>query len=348
MNRSSHLVTLSFACLLAACATGVQSPSSPGKPATEPAPKMPKIQIQPAASVQVLRGEVAKGNLVLGNLGDGPLAIHRVSTKPAGLTTHFDSTIAPGATGGVEWSLETMDLLGPVNLSFVVESSDPEQPAASAVVPLEVKTMLRAVPGYARYSLVRFEADGTIGQTVWAEDMDDFQVTAAESPYPFLRTAVREAAAGERSAKGKGRQWRVDLTLERNAPVGPLTRPVILRTNHSRESWLPLSVSGMVRPAFAVTPPEGTYTPPLRLDQPVTSSFDVKSYATQPMVLQRAEASLSWVTCQLQPVQEGRHYKLVVTMDPAAPKGPFSGELLIHTPHPDEPLLRVPIRGVVE
>jgi hypothetical protein len=58
-------------------------------------------------------------------------------------------------------------------------------------------------------------------------------------------------------------------------------------------------------------------------------------------------SSLGGVAAALTPVEAGKRFRLVVTLEPGMAKGPFSGKLTIPTSSRVQPLLEIDVRGVV-
>ena len=199
-------------------------------------------------------------------------------------------------------------------------------------------------PGQARYVFVQRIRDGLIAQTVWATDGGDFRVVGLESPHPFLRATFREARPEERRSDVPGRQWRVELTLPADAPVGPLGGHLVIRVDHPRQKAVLVPVSGFVRPLFAVTPPAahlGSVRVGARL------SLHVKSFAEEPVSLVEAASDVPGVRAELTPIEPGRAYRLRLTLEAGVPAGEVTGSVRIRTDSPRQPVIEIPLSGTV-
>jgi len=169
----------------------------------------------------VARGERLATDFVIRNEGDAVLELLEVKPACGCTVASFDAKIAPGGEGKVHAELDTTGFLGAIAKGITVLTNDPANPRLQLTIQAEVESRMRATPGYARYIYVQGHGEAPIGQTVWATDFPDLEIREVVSPYPFLTTSFREAAADERSPDTTGRQWRVITTCSptpRSAP----------------------------------------------------------------------------------------------------------------------------------
>jgi hypothetical protein len=187
---------------------------------------------------------------------------------------------------------------------------------------------------------------GGVAQTIWADDFDDLEILRVESPYPFLKTTVREARPEERKG-GKGRQWFVDVAIEPDAAIGPLTGSVRVWTNHPVDRLALLPVSGFVRPALAVTPPVAELKAFSR-SAPLTFSVDVRNFATEAIELrQMVRASWPNVEIAVMALVPGRRFRVDITLPKGLPVGALEGSVVVATSSAKTPEIVVPIRSTV-
>lgn len=295
----------------------------------------------------VAPGEPAVATFCIENAGTAPLTVAAGNPVPfiAGVESTVEgSPAAPGAAATVTIRIATGKRAGEGTIIVPVKTNDPTAEKIDLRATVEVKPLLLADPGYARFNVVRQEREGTIAQTVWSTDGKSFHVLAVESPTPALRTSFREAADGERRADTSGSQWRIDLTLPADAPVGALVGDVVVVTDHPRQQRLYLPLSGFVRPVMAVTPPEAELGDVDR-SRPFRFTLDVKSFATESIALERATCDLPGATVEIVPVTAGRAYRVRVSVPEGLPTGPIAGTVQVFTASSKVPRLDVPVRG---
>ena len=294
----------------------------------------------------VPKGDQTKFEFVVRNEGTAELEITEVRPSCGCTVAQFDSRIAPGSTGKVSAVLDTTNLYGANSKTLTVFTNDVKNAQIVLTVKSDVKPYLAASPGYARFNTVQLEEEGTITQNLWAEDGNDFKVVSAEAPYSFMRASFREAKEEEKIEKGKGRQWLVDVTLASDAPVGALTKHLVITTDHPKQKWVKIPVSGFVRPVVAVTPPQANFR---SVDQNEAKSTHllVKNFATELVHVTGVDSDMDNLTATIVPVEEGRSYRVSLEMKPTSKKGPFTGKLTIVTDSKKVPSIEVDISGAV-
>ncbi len=340
MIRRTRTAILAAAALLAAGAAFAQ------EPAAAPQPKI--VVPQPIHDFGTMpRGEKLQHDFEIRNQGAAPLELREVRPACGCTVVEFDKTIAPGAAGKVKAVLDTHEFTGPIAKTIDVLSNDPANPRVQLALKVNVQALIMVTPGYARYNYVQQEAPGTIAQHVWAADGHDLQVVEVKSPYPYLKTIFREATAEERKPAAKGRQWRVELTLMPDSAVGALGDFVDIHTNHPKDKVVRIPISGFVRPIIAVTPPVANIGTRDLTKEAYSGSLKVANFATETIAVTKVESDVPGVTAKLEPVEDGRTYKVLMTFTPATPKGELNGTLRIHTASPKIPVVEVPVRGKV-
>lgn len=306
-----------------------------------------------AVAVKEVRdlGIVAKGEMLdvvfeIKNEGDAPLEITDVRPSCGCTVATYDETIAPGATGKVAIKIDTTNLLGPDSKRVTVLTNDASNPSIVLTVKSEVKPYLNAVPGYARFNVVQAQEDGMVSQSVWAMDGAEFKILSVDVPQEFYSTKVRVATEEERVENAEGVQYQVDLTLAKDAPIGPLTDTMVITTDHPEQPLIHIPVSGFVRPVLAVTPHVANFRK-VELKEPLRANLLVKNYAVEEIKLKEIASTIPTIDAEIVPLEEGRRYQIRLLVSPETPKGAFEGKLKITTDSEKVPLLEVPVTGTV-
>ena len=295
----------------------------------------------------LVKGETATHEFVLRNSSDEPVEVRGVAPSCGCTVAEFDRVIPSGGEGAVRVELDTSTLSGEGSSTVEVFVEGQATPAAVLTLQYDVTSRLFAHPGYARWIFVQHEREGTISQTVYSSDGASFNIVSVEAPMPAIEVTFREAKPEERQAQAAGSQWIVAATLDSEAPVGPIEGFLAIQTNHPLQKEMRLPVSGFVRPALFVEPPKADYGT-LRLQKPRHTTFSVRNFASDPIKVLSAEADVPGVSARLEPVEEGRRYKVIVILDPAAMnEGPFSGELRLTTDSEKVPQVTVDLSGTL-
>lgn len=288
--------------------------------------------------------EPARAEFVVRNPTDAAVELRLEATK--GLRVEgLPARVAPHGSQRLTVTADTRATPGPQQLALRIATGAADLPVLAASLRLDVRAFLAVTPGYARYITVRHAREGTLPQTVMATDGAAFRVLDVHVPVPHLRMAFHEARTAERRPDVPGSQWRVDLTLASDAPVGALMGEVEIVTDHPRQKRTFLELSGFVRPVFAVTPP----APQLGDVAPGTRSLTlfVKNFAEESLALQSVETGTPSLRAQIEPVESGHTWRVRLTVPDTAPAGAFSTRLRLLTNHPQVPVIEVPVSGRV-
>ena len=335
--------------ILALCAA-LLAPSLPLLAQGDAAPaKGPKAVVaEPMKDVgTVPTGEKIVQDFMIRNEGTAPLEISKVQPACGCTVAEFDKTIAPGATGKVHAAVDTKTFTGPIAKGVSVFTNDPANPQIQLTIKATVEPYIIAKPGYARFSVVKGEPKlGEIVQTLWANDGAPFKVLKVDSPIPGLETSFREATESERRPEGKGTQWRIEVKLTEQAPVGPLAEYINVITDHPKQKAVEIPVTGFVRPVLAATPPVADFGK-VEVKEPLTRSLNLRNFATEPINVTSVEGNIKGIEAKLEPLQAGREYQVRVTLKPELAKGPFAGKLIVRTDSPKVPVLQVDLKGTV-
>jgi hypothetical protein len=315
--------------------------------------------LEPPASLthdfgQTGLGEPVRHTFELRNAGSAPLTLTLSRPLPGVQVTPQPLSVPAGGRGELTVAFDGTLPAGPaqvynenavqVELPLLFDTNDPDHPTLALTLRGELVAFVKAKPGYARWDTAVGVGEATIGQTLWSEDGSPFKVLSVDSPASYLRTSFREARPEERNAKGVGTQWRVEVTLADDAPVGAPRGNVVVRVDHPKQRQVPVPVSGFVRPLVFVDPPSGelgTFT----LDTTAKVVYRVRFFSPQILQVTGAEVTVPGARATVEPLADSR-YQYQVTVDfPETPPGEFSGKLLIKTSSPRVPVYELALSG---
>lgn len=295
----------------------------------------------------LVKGDTVFHTFVLRNIGEEPVNVIFVRPSCGCTIAEFDKVIPPGGEGKVTAALDTMMVTGKASSALEVFAEGSETPLATLELRAEVIPKLLAHPGYARWIYVQQEEKGTILNTVYSNDGAEFEIVSVEPPMPAIAVSFRPAEGEERSDKVSGSQWTVEATLDSRAPVGAITGFLTVQTTHPRQKVMEIPVSGFVRPTLFVEPQEGDLGT-LKIREPRRMVYRVRNFATEAINITAAATDVPGISVELQPVEAGRRYNVVLELDPAAMKeGPFSGELRLTTDSEKVPQVTVDLSGTL-
>lgn len=340
MKRHLKTVNLALCCALLVAATLLAQ-------GTAAAPKAVAVETVKDLGF-VPKGEMAFHEFQIKNEGNAPLELREVMASCGCTVAEYDRVIAPGQTGKIRMTVDTATFNGPTAKGVTVYMNDPATPTMELTIKAKVEPFIKIKPGYARYITVQGEQkEGKILQTLWTPDKSPIEIVKVESPYPFLDVKFWEAKPEERLKEIEDQQqWKLEMHLSNDAPVGALTEAVKVYTNHPKQKLVQIPVSGFVRPVMAVTPPVVDMGQ-VQSTSPVRFSLNVRNFATEPIKVTGISGDMQGIDAKVESLQEGREYEVQITFKPEARKGPLNGKLFLTTDSLKMPRIEVEFKGNV-
>lgn len=360
MSRHAlHPLALALALALAPAAPAQPPPTSSEPAAEVPAAAAPAsaAAAQPAPRLvieqpihdagQVRRGARLEVVFTLANTGDAELLIRDAQPACGCTVARFDERIAPGATGTLHATLSTGGLEGPVAKSITLLTNDPASPKALVTIKADVLAFVTVVPSYARILQVQTLAPAVSVLQIWSEDDPALEIRGVEASAPWIEVAARRATTEELRAGAPAAQWRLEVSLRPDAPLGPLSHRLLVRTSHPRQPELEIPLSGFVRPILSPAPAAADFG---RIGASAPKNrFVLKlfNFGKESVELRSAVTDLAFVTVAVTPEEAGRRFRIELLLAPDAPKGKFEGTLRVETSSSAMPVVEVPVRGRV-
>lgn len=313
------------------------------------AAKPTAVLVEPIKDFEVVaKGEHIKHAFEIRNEGTSTLTIKEVRPACGCTVTRFDKTIAPGSSGFVYADVDTISFDGVIAKTIAVFTDDTDNERLQLVVKADVRPYIAVEPGYARFSYVQGEPVGVIGQTIWAPDGGDIEIVEIKSPYDHLKIRQREATTAERKGEKAGKQWRLDIELAPDAPVGALRDHVEVRLDHPKQKKVLVAISGFVRPRQHVTPDQLDFGQLNQTDLPREYTLTFTNFATAGIQVESVETGVEGVEVEIKPADStGHRFQMFLRLDPSLPKGKFDGALKIHHTDTIAPVYEIPLSGVV-
>lgn len=338
----------------ATAAATTPAAASPGSTSaageTAPPAKAPKLVAEsPIVDIgRLQKGERGSAEFTLANQGDATLKIKSVSPSCGCTVASFDSEIEPGATGKVRATLDTASLAGGVAKSITVLSNDPKTPRMTLTLRAEIVSFIEVSPGYVRLLQVQTMPTQPTVVSLWSGDGTPFEVVDVRSPEPWVQASARRAEPSERRAGAPDDQWRLEVSVTPDAPLGPLADRLVVRTTHPRLPELEVPLSGFVRPVLQPTPAIVDFGAVARA-APDKARFVLKlfNFGGPSVELRGASVDLPFLAVSTSPEDAGRRFRIELRLAPDAPKGKFEGTLKVETTSPTMPVVEVPVRGKI-
>jgi hypothetical protein len=313
-----------------------------GRATAQPKAVFPETVIDVGA---VNKGERASHEFAVDNEGDEVLEITQVKPSCGCTVAEYDKTVKPGGSGKITAVVDTTNFKGPIAKSVKVFTNDPVNPQINLVIKADIKTHVEVEPGYARFVAVYGEPNAKSVQKVWSREKPDLQILGAKSPYPHVKVSFAEATADEREGGISGRQWRVTVELDADSPVGPMADYIDVTTDHPDRQTIRIPVSGFVRPVLSVTPRLADFGR-REVSEPQTASLEIRNMSSSAVALEAISTDVQGLQAEIESLEEGRLYKVLLTLQPGSQKGEFNGVVTINTTSAKQPVVEVQVKGV--
>lgn len=299
----------------------------------------------------VPKGEMLTWDFTIQNAGSTDLELLSVQPACGCTVANFDKVIKPGQTGKVHAVVDTTTFTGPIAKTIAVQSNDPSTPMAQLTMRADVKPYVQAFPnGFLRYMLQLGQANkqSTILVT---EDEEPFAIVSIESPADYIKVDYEKVPAAERVQAGRSgqEQYRVNVTVGGpGAKVGPIAEKVKITTNSKHQPEFLLSVTGLIKPAYVVSPSTLNFGEVNLGDPAATRTVTVGSTdrTSDTFKVTKVESSNPNVVAEAKPVGNGAFEITVRLTQPKA--GAFDSNIKIYTNDQYSPVATLPVRGNVK
>ncbi len=347
-----------------------EPPPRPPSPATGPAPRIVFDQ-EEVDFGEFLAGEVKTASFTFRNDGQAELVIRDIRSScgctvpkviagkrevtPSDLRKGVETlALAPGEAASLDIKLDSKGRKGTISKQIHVYCNDP----AAQVVPLRVRASCRA--GY-RLTPLRFDFERSHRQGTSAtrsvvlqpQELEDLVVQKITAPFEYLQVSWGEAEAEESTS---GSAIRIDLTLTECAPVGMISRQLVVHTNSPRVPQISIPITARVTcdiefTGRSVINGERVSFGSLELERPF--SVDVEIVNHDPSIpyvveeLQLESLKQEHLKAELITVVEGTRYTLRLTALTSLTGPGFHGTLRLMSRHPSLPEKKLFFHGLV-
>jgi hypothetical protein len=305
-------------------------------------------------------GEVPKGEkldwaFTIKNTGDGDLQI--LAAKPGcGCTVaDFDKVIKPGETGKVTAHVDTTNFAGPISKTISIETSDLSAPEAVLTIHATVKPFVEAFPaGFVRYNMLQGDAE-TQSVTLYSDEEEPFEITKVDTPGEWVKVVshkIEDPASRVQAGRANQNQYRLDITVGGpDAKIGPLADKIHFATNSKHQPDYFVSVTGVIRPPFRVDPPMVNFGEVAPNDSAATRVITLHSNnlkTPETFNVTKAESSNPSVAASVKPTDHKGEYEVTLQVAKDAKLGDLDGNVKIYTNDKVNPIVTVPVKGLVK
>ena len=287
---------------------------------------------------EALGGSEIKHTFRLKNIGQKSLKIERVEQSCACTATLVSKDeIPPGQFGIVEAVLKVPSENRQVEESINVYTNDPVQNRVTLILKGSAFVPITTFPS--RLLLGSIQSKTPITKSLTVHQKGETRILGVRTDSDHLKATVVSAKADQIT--------KVEVALLESAPVGPFSHNLLVGYQYEgKEATHEVMVFGEVLGAFTVSP-KRFFFGLVEDKQAVSKTISISSLNDQPFKIASVESNSAYVTTKVASQGAGVGYQLTATVQPEAPAGELSGEILVKTNNIVQPVIRVPFSGII-
>ena len=242
--------------------------------------------------------------------------------------------IRPAGGGSVLAVFDTSTVFGPQRRTITVYTNDPEQRAL--VLTLEGEVMLGVAADPAQLYVGAVHRGERVDQEVAVLIGDNaVHIESITTHGPQFTVHPLDLTDG-RTGNGFG------VVVLEDAPIGPFSQTVTVRTNSSEHARLDVRVSGIVEPDLTVSPPRLSFGAVNRAAAPERQVL-IQNHRDAPVRITNVEWDEQVAQVEVETVREGFRYRLRAILSDDLKEDTVVGVVTLRTDHPTQGAIEVPL-----
>ncbi len=289
---------------------------------------------------EVFRGEEIEHVYKFKNIGKGELNIKEIKTS-CGCTAAVISSesIHSNEFGEIKVTYNSKSDKGNVSKHINVYSNDPDSPKYKLTISGNVVEEVVVKPRKLNLSEVLYGTGTRRNITVKSIKDHKFEVSKIESSSPDVEVLLKK--------NDKMNEYVVRTTLKKEAKLGRFNSKIVLHTNSSNMEKVTIPVFGRVVGDISVYPPRISCGIVPQKEEKKVSAF-ATAY-NKDVEIDKIEAFPEFLSADISRIEDNmKTYKISVTLKKDAPVGRFTGGLKIYTSSKNQPVIDVPVYGMVK
>ncbi|MFQ5956751.1 MAG: DUF1573 domain-containing protein [Candidatus Brocadiales bacterium] len=286
----------------------------------------------------VYKGEKVGHRFMFRNDGAGDLTIENVKAS-CGCTAAAPSqkTIQPGTVAEIGVTFKTNIFVGPVRKTVTVYSNDPETPHYVLTIKANVLEEVVAEPRSLWFDQIKIGQSTTKEVEIKPRTDLRLKVTKVRSTSPVLKPRFKK--------KDGENAYLLKMSTYKDAPLGRFAGDVQVFTNSKRQPVVTIPFFGEVVSDVSVFPTKISYGA-VRKGKVAMRQILITVH-NKDVKLEEFDVKPDYLSLHLIPDNANYFHRLEVILGKDVPVGRLEGSIQIHTTSKDQPLLTVPIYGVV-
>jgi Protein of unknown function (DUF1573) len=246
------------------------------------------------------------------NDGDAPLLLQEVSSPCECFHADFDKTIGPRQSGRIKVDIDTADLKGPVFLTVMVRTNDPQQ----RVAPIQIK-------GFVNGPVMILPQDHLNLTAIQGEDKEQVLTLEVNRKSPLKVKTVESTTAvfaPTLEIVTRGKRYRITVRADAKQPVGVHNGTIRIRTDDPKQPVIAIECTLLVVSSVVVEP-STLYLPPLDQDEAHKGTgkknwkVALKNVRNRPFAIVAVTSDLPFIRAWSQARQEATSQEILVAVD---------------------------------
>lgn len=282
---------------------------------------------------EVLEGEDPRYTFTLVNQTEQTLKL-RVVTFCGCTIARFDPEIAPGGRSTLEATLETKKLKGKVTKAIVVQADDPAKTKVQLRVMATVRPLIRVEP-QAAFVIVKDRAPNRVEFTLTPEPGKGIAFTEAISSDRYFIPKLLPQSDGT---------TKLVVAVTPDAPPGHLQANIAVGTTSTTTPRLMLVVTGEKGITFS---PRMVFWSGISANSSAAREEILLRKRGGRFAIRAVRSEDPAIRATVETVEEGTHYRVVVTYVGGWQPGRARTSLVVETDDPFQPEITIPVQAVI-
>jgi predicted double-glycine peptidase len=276
----------------------------------------------------------------LKNTGKEKLIISKVRTTCGCMTALLsDKEIPAGGEGEIKVTFDIGQRRGKQTQTIYVHSNDSDEPLVKLILTGRVKAYTVASPNQIYFGSTK-RGEGAIKRINIFEGEERIRITKVESTSKHLFTEVFNTIYDKRPG------YEVIVALSPDTPINLLNEKIIIYTDSKRRPIIEIPVTGEIKGPISICPDNfffGFVKKGKSISRKVTLSADNQ----ENWEILRIENCPNPISTKIKSIQKGKKYEVIATLSSNVPAGTIKGSIKLHTNSPDQPVIKVPVYGLI-
>jgi hypothetical protein len=290
---------------------------------------------------QIVKGTNITHTFLIKNEGQAPLIVDKITNPCDCFSATFDRTIDPGKEGRIHVTIDTAKQEGPLFLTAVVHTNDPERASTQLIIKGLVKGPIALLP-QDHFALTAVHGENKIYHLfLEINRQKPLKVRGIESTNPLFVPRVETVASGKK--------YRITIKASGNADLGVHRGTVNIKTDDPQKPVISIDGSVLIISSIAIDP--GTLFLPNMSPEEAMKGMKkeawkvvLKNLRNQPFSVVEVTPEAPFLGATYRPLNKNS-YELSVEVKPNTilKQGKYFSGLLVKTDLPDAQSLRVPV-----